>query len=111
MDKLAAAIAPKTLVTPSKPIRRGLEPPWTIDDARDLYQIKGWGGGFFDISEAGSVVVRPTKTPGVEIDLFEVILGLRERGLKTPVIIAFSDLLARRLSDLHQAFANAITEQ
>jgi arginine decarboxylase len=112
MDKLAAAIATKPIVTPSKPpIRRGLEPAWTVEDARDLYQIKGWGGGFFDIADNGHVIVRPTKTPGTEIDLYEVIQGLRERGLKTPVIIAFSDLLARRLNDLHQAFTNAITEQ
>jgi arginine decarboxylase len=97
-------------VTPSAPIRRGLDPAWTVDDARELYQIKRWGGGFFDINEQGRVVVRPHRTPQPEIDLFEVIEGLRERGLKTPVILAFSDLLARRLSDLHQAFTSAMAE-
>ena len=26
--------------------------PWTIDDARALYNIEGWGAGFFDINAA-----------------------------------------------------------
>jgi arginine decarboxylase-like protein len=50
-------------VTPSAPIRRGLDPAWTVDDARELYQIKRWGGGFFEINEQGRVVVRPHRTP------------------------------------------------
>src|SRR3954467_6387990 len=93
--------APPTPAAP-KPVRRGLEPAWTVDDARELYQVRRWGGGFFDVNDAGHVVVRPHKTPQPEIDLYEVIQGLKERGLKTPVIVAFSDLLARRLTDLHQ---------
>jgi len=95
---------------PSKPVRRGLEPAWTVDDARELYQIRRWGGGFFDINELGHVVTRPHKTATPEVDLHEVIQGLKERGLKTPVIVAFSDLLNRRLKDLHQAFTSAIGE-
>ncbi|HVP73147.1 MAG TPA: arginine decarboxylase, partial [Phycisphaerales bacterium] len=82
-----------------------------MDDSRSLYSIKGWGAGFFDINNAGRVVVRPHKTPQPEIDLYEVINGLRERGIKTPVIVAFNDVLARRLSDLQQAFASAMAEQ
>src|SRR5436190_3764473 len=109
MEKPSATIVAPS-ITPSKPIRRGLEPAWTVDDARELYQIRRWGGGFFDVNDAGHVVVRPHKTAQPEIDLFEVIQGLKERGLKTPVIVAFSDLLARRLTDLYQAFTNAITE-
>jgi arginine decarboxylase len=108
MEKAATMSA--VTMTPAKPIRRGLEPSWTIDDARELYQIRRWGSGFFDINDQGHVVVRPHKTPQPEIDLYEVIQGLKERGIKTPVIVAFSDLLARRLTDLHQAFTNAITE-
>src|SRR5687768_5031410 len=97
---LPPPIAPLASTAQPKPIRRGLEPAWTVDDARELYQIRRWGGGFFDINDAGNVVVRPRKSPQHEIDLFEVVQGLKERGLKTPVIVAFSDLLNRRLTDL-----------
>ena len=34
---------------------------WTTDKARTLYNIDGWGAGFFDIDERGHVVVRPDK--------------------------------------------------
>ena len=34
---------------------------WSIDEARALYNIEGWGAGFFDIDEQGHVVVRPDR--------------------------------------------------
>ena len=54
-----------TLPPPKSTIaaRRGMEPAWSVDDSRSLYSIKGWGAGFFDINNAGRVVVRPHKTP------------------------------------------------
>ncbi|MEY2712371.1 MAG: hypothetical protein RLZZ217_391 [Planctomycetota bacterium] len=94
----------------SRPVRTGLAPGWTIDDSADAYQIRLWGKGFFDINPAGNVVVRPSRTPGAEIDLLDVVQGMRERGLKTPVLIHFSDLLERRLRDLREAFDVAIAE-
>jgi arginine decarboxylase len=90
--------------------RPTLDPGWTVDDSADLYNIRGWGKGFFDINRAGHVVVRPSKTPGLEIDLAEVVRGLRERGLRTPVLLHFSDLLQRRMVDLHDAFEQAIKD-
>ena len=35
--------------------------PWTVESARSLYNIEGWGIGFFDINEAGHIVVRPDR--------------------------------------------------
>ncbi|MBM4113600.1 MAG: biosynthetic arginine decarboxylase [Phycisphaerae bacterium] len=99
--------------SPSRPRspRNGIEPGWTVEDSADVYNIRGWGKGFFDINDEGSVVVRPTRQPGREIDLFEVVKGIRDRGLKTPILLHFSDLLSRRLNDLHDAFKTAIREQ
>ncbi len=54
-------------------------------------------------------MVRPRRSKG-EIDLFEVVEGLRQRGIRTPVLIGFSDLLKQRLTDLKDAFSSAITE-
>ena len=102
----AAGSAPR----PRAP-RNGIEPGWTVEDSVDLYNTRGWGKGFFDVNERGNVVVRPTRVPGHEIDLFEVVKGIQDRGLKTPVLLHFSDLLARRLQDLHEAFHTSIREQ
>ena len=43
---------------PPPPSRRR---DWTIETPRALYNIEGWGAGFFDINEKGHVVVRPDK--------------------------------------------------
>ena len=45
-----------------------------------------------------------------EIDLFDVVQGLKERELTAPVVVRFSDILAHRLKHLHDAFAQAIAE-
>jgi len=55
-------------------------------------------------------VVRPDTTEQHEIDLYEVVEGLQARDLTTPVVVRFSDILAHRLRRLHDAFAQAITE-
>jgi len=83
---------------------------WKIEDSLDLYGVNAWGNGYFHISEAGHVVVRPDQTPEHEIDLLEVIQGLAARDLTTPVVVRFSDILRHRLKRLHDAFATAIAE-
>ena len=94
----------------AKPGQASLEGGWTIDDSAEMYQTRLWGKGFFDINAKGHVVVRPTRTLGHEVDLFDVVNGMRERGLNTPVLLHFSDLLERRMRDMREAFTNAITE-
>lgn len=90
--------------------RPGISPAWSIEDAAELYQLRAWGKGFFDVEPGGHVVVRPTRDPKRQIDLHEVVAGLRERGFGTPVLLHFGDLLEQRLKDLHDAFAKAITD-
>ncbi len=34
---------------------------WSVEEARELYNILNWGKGFFDINTRGDVVVRPRK--------------------------------------------------
>jgi arginine decarboxylase len=84
--------------------------PWRIADSLDLYLVNAWGKGYFSINDAGHVVVRPDAQTGRDIDLFEVVEGLKARDLTTPVVVRFSDILANRLKSLHAAFQQAITE-
>jgi arginine decarboxylase len=83
---------------------------WSVEDSLDLYQVLAWGKPYFSVNGAGHVVVRPDGSPEREIDLYEVVEGLRARDLTTPVVIRFSDILHHRLQRLHKAFANAIAE-
>jgi arginine decarboxylase len=84
--------------------------PWRVEDALDLYLVNAWGKGYFSANAAGHVVVRPDTQMGHEIDLYEVVEGLKARDLSTPVVVRFSDILAHRLRRMHTAFAQAITE-
>ncbi len=84
--------------------------PWSVEDSLELYQAGAWGKGYFSINPAGHLVVRPDTQPGREIDLFEVVEGLKARDLTAPVVVRFSDILAHRLRSLHAAFAQAIAE-
>ena len=86
--------------------------PWGIEDSLELYHVNAWGKGYFSINAAGHVVVRPDTQAGTsrDIDLFEVVEGLKARDLTTPVVVRFSDILAHRLRSMHAAFAQAIAE-
>jgi arginine decarboxylase len=90
----------------------GVAPPtsWTVEDSLELFQVPAWGKGYFSINAAGHVVVRPDTTADREIDLHEVVQGLSERDLRTPVVVRFSGILAHRLKRLHDVFAQAIAE-
>jgi arginine decarboxylase len=84
---------------------------WSIDSTRALYNVEGWGAGFFDINERGHVVVRPNKeVPEREIDLFELGLDLEEQGVAMPVLLRFSDILRSRIESLCTRFDQAREE-
>jgi len=88
----------------------GRSPSWGTEDSAELYQVDAWGKGYFGVNDAGHIVVRPDTSKAREIDLYEVVQGLKARDLTTPVVVRFSDILAHRLRHLAEAFAHAIAE-
>ncbi len=87
-------------------MRRG----WTVRDSLELYSVANWGDGFFGISPEGRVEVLPRGEAGPGIDLLELVRNLERRGLRTPLLVRFSDILASRVQGLCQAFQTAIDE-
>src|SRR3954447_15194211 len=86
-------------------------PSWSIDAARALYNIEGWGAGFFDINEAGHVIVQPDRErPDRVLDLFEIARDLEEQGVTLPVLLRFSDILRSRIESLCDRFQEARQE-
>ena len=84
---------------------------WSIDAARALYNIEGWGAGFFDINEKGHVIVRPDKERADHsVDLFEITNDLEEQGIALPVLLRFSDILRSRIEALTTRFEMAREE-
>src|SRR5688572_4406237 len=85
--------------------------PWTIASARTLYNIEGWGIGYFDINEEGHVVVRPDRNkPERELDLFELANDLEAQGVGLPLLLRFSDILRSRIESLNERFTKAREE-
>lgn len=83
---------------------------WTVSDAAELYEVAAWGKGYFSINDEGHLCVHPTKEPHRSIDLKRLVDRLQDRGIQTPVLIRFGDLLRHRLGEIHAAFQQAIRE-
>ena len=83
---------------------------WTINDSRDLYNVDGWGIGYFGINEDGHVTVQPTKEPNRGLDLYELARDLEQQGVGMPLLLRFSDILRNRIETLNECFEEAIRE-
>ena len=87
---------------------------WTTADALELYAIPNWGSGLVSVSQRGTLMIHPlsrTKEElGPGIDLRELVEDLHKRGISSPLLLRFPDILAQRIQTLNTAFANAITE-
>ena len=62
---------------------------WTIDDAKELYNINGWGTSYFNVNDKGNVFVTPCKD-GTQVDLREVMDELALRDVHVTCPAAFS---------------------
>jgi len=83
---------------------------WSIEESRELYNVEGWGIGYFDVNEKGHVTVHPTKDPDRGLDLFEIAMDLEAQGVGLPLLLRFSDILRTRLNTLTERFRGAIQE-
>jgi len=83
--------------------------PFDIAEARELYNIDRWSGGYFGINDAGHVSVFP-KRNGETIDLMDVVAEARSRKLAFPLVVRFHDLLRDRVETINKAFSTAISE-
>ena len=101
--------APQTPTTPAP--AASTAPEWSIDDAKALYNVDGWGAGFIDIDAGGNVVVRPDPArPERTLDLHSLATDLEEQGVALPVLLRFSDILQTRIEQLSARFESAIRE-
>ena len=97
---------------------------WTPRQSADLYRVNEWGIGFFSVSEDGNLLVHPrlsetnpttrveagASAPQGTIDLPKLVGELERRGLRRPMLIRFSDILATRIEALATCFLEAIAE-
>ncbi len=80
---------------------------WSVSDAAKLYQVAGWGGGFFNVNERGNV---EAVSNGSSVDLKELCDDLAAQNLHPPLLLRFSDLLKQRMKQIHKRFTIAREE-
>lgn len=83
---------------------------WNVERSSDLYGIKNWGSGYFDVSDAGNVVITPFGENGPTVSIPEVIGGLKDRGMDLPVLLRIENILEHQISVLHDCFNSSIHE-
>ncbi len=108
-------LGPDFLRTPDTSIRTTTEATiettrWTTEDSLELYNVEGWGIGYFSINQKGHVTVHPTKDTERGLDLFELAMDLEAQGVGLPLLLRFSDILRTRIETLSERFRHAIEQ-
>ncbi|MEQ8765150.1 MAG: biosynthetic arginine decarboxylase [Planctomycetota bacterium] len=83
---------------------------WTVQDSAELFNVSGWGQGFFSINAKGNVQVTPDGESGGAIDLKDLVDDLQQRGIQLPVLLRFSGILHNRIRALNECFNRAMKE-
>ena len=83
---------------------------FTVQDATAMYGVKEWGYGFFGINSKGHLVVHPTRDENLSCDVYEIIQHLAKKGVATPLVLRFPQILAARVTELNEAFHKAMRE-
>jgi arginine decarboxylase len=85
-------------------------PGWTVKDAEKLYNMNGWGLGYFRVNADGHVTVHPDANRKRGLDLYHLATDLHAQGVGLPLLLRFSDILKSRIEALSGQFATAIKE-
>lgn len=98
---------------------------WSVERAAELYGIREWSSGYFDVNDRGELVCslavsedkdasvndkasKQGAVTNVAVPITDIIAGIKDRGLDMPVLLRFENLLDDRISKLNLAFAQAI---
>jgi arginine decarboxylase len=82
-----------------------------IEQTLETYGIENWGAGYFGINRKGNLVVHPSESDqNRAADVREIVDDLRRRGISTPVLLRFPQLIAGQVRKLQRAFRNSIRE-
>ncbi|MGX5173176.1 biosynthetic arginine decarboxylase [Aliikangiella sp. IMCC44653] len=93
------------------PIALAKDDEWSIDKARQFYNLKFWGEDYFDLNSQGNLVVRPNPADSqASFELNAICQQLAEKGMQMPVLLRFVDILRNRVKSLCNAFNQSIDE-
>ncbi|HQU94263.1 MAG TPA: biosynthetic arginine decarboxylase, partial [Pyrinomonadaceae bacterium] len=81
-----------------------------LEQTVETYGIDNWGAGYFGANRKGNLVVISPDNETIQADVKEIIDDLQKRGVSTPVLLRFPQLLFGQIRKLQTAFKKSIKE-
>ena len=81
-----------------------------IDQTIETYGIANWGADYFGVNRKGNLIVRSPENDNLTADIKEIIDDLKKRGVNTPVLLRFPQLIFGQIRKLQTAFRKSIRE-
>jgi arginine decarboxylase len=81
-----------------------------IEQTVETYGIDNWGAGYFGVNRKGNLIVKAPENDSLTADVKEIVDDLRKRGISTPVLLRFPQLLFGQIRKLQTAFKRSIRE-
>ncbi len=81
-----------------------------IDQTIETYGIANWGADYFGVNRKGNLIVRAPENDSLTADVKEIIDDLQKRGINTPILLRFPQLIFGQIRKLQTAFRKSIKE-
>ena len=81
-----------------------------IEQIIETYGIDNWGADYFGVNRKGHLVVHAPENENLTADVKEIIDDLRKRGVNTPILLRFPQLIFGQIRKLQTAFRKSIKE-
>ena len=81
-----------------------------IEQTIETYGIDNWGAGYFGVNRKGNLIVRAAEGENLTADVKVIIDDLSRRGINTPILLRFPQLLFGQIRKLQKAFKHSIKE-
>ena len=81
-----------------------------IEQTSEIYGINNWGADYFGVNRKGNLVVYAPENENLSADVKEIIDDLSKRGVNTPILLRFPQLLFGQIRKLQTAFRKSIKE-
>jgi len=90
-------------------VKRDLPSVWTPAESAELYGIRSWGAGYFDLADDGTVhVTVPVDGKRVGVSLMSIIAAMQQRGVQMPALLRIENILDAQISVLNDSFVHAM---
>jgi len=81
-----------------------------IEKTVETYGIENWGADYFNVNRKGNLIVRAPENENLTADVKEIIDDLQKRGVSTPILLRFPQLIFGQIRKLQIAFRKSIKE-